>query len=172
MVGRLLAARPVAPPPRGEHRDARPGPPARRWSRARRSAPAPSGPGLDLEIAVADSTVLDTARDTNLINLGLLVLVTGVLLVRSADVDRQTLATVLTLFPAVQAGPIGRPDRSTVRGLLSQPTYLLSLATAMPPLLLAAALATLHEVRGLAGPGRRVHAPAARPAGADGPAAQ
>ena len=108
------------------------------------------GAGLDLEIAVADSTVLDTARDTNLINLGLLVLVTGVLLVRSADVDRQTLATVLTLFPAVQAARIGRPDRSTVRGLLSQPTYLLSLATAMPPLLLAAALATLHEVRGLA----------------------
>ncbi len=108
------------------------------------------GAGLDLEIAVADSTVLDTARDTNLINAGLLVLVTGVLLVRSAEVDRQTLATVLTLFPAVQAARIGRPDRSTVRGLLSQPTYLLSLATAMPPLLLAAALATLHDVRGLA----------------------
>ena len=96
---------------------------------------------IDLEIAVADSTVLDTARDINLINAALLVLVT-VLVARVDGLDKQTLATVLTLFPAVQAARIGRPDRSTVRGLLAQPTYVLSLATVLPPLVLAAALAT------------------------------
>ena len=105
---------------------------------------------LDLEIAVADSTVLDTARDINLINAALLVLVTGVLLLSGTrNVDLQTLATVLTLFPAVQAARIGRPDRSTVRGLLAQPTYVLSLATVLPPLFLAAAVAIVRPAPGL-----------------------
>jgi hypothetical protein len=99
---------------------------------------------LDVEVAVTESTVLDTARDTSLITLGLLAVVAGLTLVNHlglSNLDAQTLATVLVLFPAIQAGRIERPDRGSLRGLLAQPTYLLSLATVFPPVVLATALA-------------------------------
>ncbi len=64
---------------------------------------------LDLEIAVADSTVLDTARDINLINAGLLVLVTGVL-------ARQRHRQRRPADPRHRPHPVprrpGRPDRA------------------------------------------------------------
>ncbi len=106
---------------------------------------------VDVDVEVADSTVLDTARDTNVINVLLLALVAGLLLlvrfgVTAPDALRpEVLATVLTLFPAIQASRVDRPDRSTLRGVLSQPTYLLSLATVFPSLLLAAALAVRED---------------------------
>lgn len=102
---------------------------------------------VEADVEVADSTVLDTARDTNAINVVLLAAATLlVLLTRNVAALRDTwqpeiLATVLTLFPAIQASRADRPDRATLRGLLSQPTYLLSLATVFPPLALAGALA-------------------------------
>ncbi len=133
---------------------------------------ATTGPAaVDVDVQVADSTALDTARDINLINLTLLGLVTVTLLgVQSLsagmfswhdmfltrvardgnNLDPQILATVLTLFPAIQASRVDRPDRSTLRGLLAQRSYLLSLATAFPPLLLATALTFKATPPGLA----------------------
>jgi hypothetical protein len=114
---------------------------------------------LDVEVAVTESTVLDTARDTSLITLGLLAVVAVLTLVNHGgldNLDAQTLATVLVLFPAIQAGRIERPDRGSLRGLLAQPTYLLSLATVFPPVALATALALRHG-----GPDPRVLAVAA-----------
>jgi hypothetical protein len=105
---------------------------------------SPTRAMLDVEVAVTESTVLDTARDTSLITLGLLAVVTGLTLANRGgldNLDAQTLATVLVLFPAIQAGRIERPDRGSLRGLLAQPTYLLSLATVFPPVVLATALA-------------------------------
>ncbi|WP_088316111.1 hypothetical protein [Kineosporia sp. R_H_3] len=101
---------------------------------------------VDADVEVSDSTVLDTARDTNAINAVLLAAVTLLLLAfgrgeNLRTVNAEILATVLTLFPAIQASRADRPDRSTLRGVLSQPTYLLSLATVFPPLALAGALA-------------------------------
>jgi hypothetical protein len=104
---------------------------------------SPTRAMLDVEVAVAESTVLDTARDTSLITMGLLAVVTGLTLANGGgldNLDAQTLATVLVLFPAIQAGRIERPDRGSLRGLLAQPTYLLSLATVFPPVVLATAL--------------------------------
>lgn len=104
---------------------------------------------LELDVAVQDSPVLDTARDTNAVNLLLLLVVTGLLVWHRAhqDVDLtiDVLATVLTLFPAIQASRIERPDVSTLSGLLTQPGYWLSLATAVPSILLAASLGVLPE---------------------------
>ena len=101
---------------------------------------------LDLDVAVEESIVLDTARDTNAVNLLLLTVVTVLLAWhrgRTDPVDLDVLATVLTLFPAIQASRIERPDVTTLAGLLTQPGYLLSLATAVPAILLAASLAVL-----------------------------
>ena len=105
---------------------------------------SPTSARLDLEVAVTESSVLDTARDTSLITMGLLAVVTALTLVNRRglnNLDAQTLATVLVLFPAIQAGRMERPDRGSLRGLLAQSTYLLSLATVFPPVVLATALA-------------------------------
>lgn len=104
---------------------------------------------LELDVAVQDSPVLDTARDTNAVNLLLLLVVTGLLVWHRGHPELgltiDVLATVLTLFPAIQASRIERPDVSTLSGLLTQPGYWLSLATAVPSILLAASLAVLPE---------------------------
>jgi hypothetical protein len=111
----------------------------------------PTRASLDLDVAVTDSTVLDTARDTNAVNLLLLVVVTGLLTWHAIaqpagrDLQQDVLATVLTLFPAIQASRIERPDVTTLRGVLTQPGYWLSLATAIPAILLAAALTVVPE---------------------------
>lgn len=105
---------------------------------------SPTTAMLDIDVAVTESTVLDTARDTSLITMGLLAVVTVLTLVNRGgldNLDAQTLSTVLVLFPAIQAGRIERPDRGSLRGLLAQSTYLFSLATVFPPVVLAAALA-------------------------------
>jgi hypothetical protein len=105
---------------------------------------SPTSARLDLEVAVTESSVLDTARDTSLITMGLLAVVAAMTLVNRRglnNLDAQTLATVLVLFPAIQAGRMERPDRGSLRGLLAQSTYLLSLATVFPPVVLATALA-------------------------------
>jgi|GEM_PF-936670 len=111
----------------------------------------PTRGSLDLDVAVTDSTVLDTARDTNALNLLLLIAVTGLLTWHAIaqpagrDLQQDVLATVLTLFPAIQASRIERPDVTTLRGVLTQPGYWLSLATAVPPILLAATLTVVPE---------------------------
>jgi hypothetical protein len=51
------------------------------------------------------------------------------------------LAFVLTLFSAIQAGRIERPDRSTLRGLLSASGNWLIVASILPPVMLAVVLA-------------------------------
>ncbi len=99
---------------------------------------------LDLDVAVTESQVLDSARDTNAINLLLLAVVAGLLVGQPfASVKVEVLATVLTLFPAIAASRIERPDMSSLAGVLSQPGYWLSLASAVPGTLLAASMAVL-----------------------------
>ncbi|MGL5829389.1 MAG: hypothetical protein ACRC0L_07455, partial [Angustibacter sp.] len=99
---------------------------------------------LDLDVAVTESQVLDSARDTNAINLLLLAVVAGLLIGQpAAPVQLEVLATVLTLFPAIAASRIERPDMTSLAGVLSQPGYWLSLASAVPGTLLAASMAVL-----------------------------
>jgi hypothetical protein len=111
----------------------------------------PTGASLDLDVTVTDSTVLDSARDTNAINLVLLTAVTALLLWHNlphpgrVPLNTDVLATILTLFPAIQASRIERPDVTTLAGLLTQPGYWLSLATAVPATLLAATTAVVEE---------------------------
>lgn len=109
----------------------------------------PTRARLELDVAVEDSPVLDTARDTNAVNLLLLLLVTGLLAWhrkhQEVPLAIDVLATVLTLFPAIQASRIERPDVSTLSGLLTRPGYWLSLATAVPSILLAASFGVLPE---------------------------
>jgi hypothetical protein len=109
----------------------------------------PTGARLDLDVCVVDSTVVDSARDTNAINLFLLTVVTALLFWHHAFGAVQTqvevLATVLTLFPAIQASRIDRPDVTTLSGLLTRPGYWLNLVSSVPATLLAATIAILPE---------------------------
>jgi hypothetical protein len=55
--------------------------------------------------------------------------------------DAGVLASVLTLFSVIQAGRLEIPDRSTLRGLLSANSAVLTAASLVPTLLLALAIA-------------------------------
>lgn len=107
----------------------------------------PTAAAVDVDVRLQDSRVLDTARDTSGLNLLLLAFVFVLLFLHRnrpiADLHLDALAAVLTLFPAVQAGRVERPDSSTLPGLLSRPGYWLSLVSAVPAILLAAVLAVL-----------------------------
>ncbi len=108
----------------------------------------PTGATLDVQLAVTDSPVLDSARDTNVINILLLATVTVMLWLpreRTNSVHVEVIATVLTLFPAIAASRIERPDVTTLAGLLSRPSYWLSLASAVPATVLAATLGVASD---------------------------
>ncbi len=113
----------------------------------------PTAARLDLDVRVIDSPVLDSARDTNVINLFLLAAVMALLLWHNGSeagkFDVEVLATVLTLFPVIQASRIDRPDVTTLAGLLTQPGYWLNLVSAVPATLLAATMAVVPQ--GMAG---------------------
>jgi hypothetical protein len=59
------------------------------------------------------------------------------------DIQRELLATILTLFSAVQASRVEHPDTSTLRGLLSRANYWMMLASTVPTVLLAVMLAVV-----------------------------
>jgi hypothetical protein len=98
---------------------------------------------IDADISVFDSTVFNVARYAGAMNMTVLTVLTALLIWDRDDghLDRQLLATVLTLFSAVQASRVEHPDGPTMRGLLSKASYWIMLGSVLPTVLLALALA-------------------------------
>jgi hypothetical protein len=113
--------------------------------RSRRGAPARAR--IHVHVAVTDAEYFSIARFSSRMSSLLMAVVLGFFLVTSllgwknSQVSADVLAFVLTLFSAVQAGRIERADRSTLHGLLSGAGSLLIVATVLPSVLLAVALA-------------------------------
>jgi hypothetical protein len=107
----------------------------------------PTRARIRVYIAVTDSEHFSIARFSGWMSALLMTVVLGFfaaekgLGISSQQVSPEVLAIVLTLFSAIQAGRIERPDRSTVRGLLAQAGSGLIVASIMPAVILAVALA-------------------------------
>jgi hypothetical protein len=108
---------------------------------------APTCAKIHLNVAVTDAEYFSIARFTSRMS-GLLMtvvvmffLVTSLLGWQNSQVSAEVLAIVLTLFSAIQAGRIERSDRSTLHGLLSSAGSFLIVATVLPSVVLAVALA-------------------------------
>jgi hypothetical protein len=100
---------------------------------------------IDADISVFDSPVFNVARYAGAMNMTVLTVLTGLLIWDRSDRDlqRDLLATILTLFSAVQASRVEHPDGSTMRGLLSKASYWIMLGSVLPTVLLAIALAVV-----------------------------
>ncbi|HEY3980821.1 MAG TPA: hypothetical protein VGM79_26325 [Streptosporangiaceae bacterium] len=113
--------------------------------RSRRGAPVKAT--IHVNVAVTDAEYFSIARFSSRMSSLLMAVVLGFFLATSllgwknSQVSADVLAFVLTLFSAVQAGRIERSDRSTLHGLLSGAGSLLIVATVLPSVLLAVALA-------------------------------
>lgn len=111
----------------------------------------PIGAAVELDVVADRSAPLHAARYSGYMSLLLLgaLLVCWLLFVRASTApeipDAQVLASVLTLFAAVQAGRIQHPDRSSLRGLLISSGSWLVIASIMPTVLLGVALAFDHS---------------------------
>jgi hypothetical protein len=102
---------------------------------------------IDADVSVFDSPVFNVARYAGALNMTVL-LVLFVLLIGWPPGDSNgvaLLATVLTLFSAVQASRAEHPDGSTLRGLLSKASYWVMIASVLPTILLAMVLAVLSN---------------------------
>jgi hypothetical protein len=100
---------------------------------------------IDADISVFDSPVFNVARYAGAMNMTVLTVLTALLIWDRSDRDlqRDLLATILTLFSAVQASRVEHPDGSTMRGLLSKASYWIMLGSVLPTVLLAIALAVV-----------------------------
>jgi hypothetical protein len=107
----------------------------------------PTEARIHVHVAVTDSVYFSTARlsgwmSTVLMTVVLLFIVLGrALSISSENVSAEVLAFVLTLFSAVQVGRLERADRSSMRGLLAPAGNPLILASILPTVVLAVALA-------------------------------
>jgi hypothetical protein len=106
---------------------------------------------VELVVAAGDSPTLGTARAVNGINLLVLVGVVVLLGVAHAANDSRAdiLATLLTIFPTLQASRLEQPDSTRLVGLLTMRHFRVGLLTAVPGLALAGALAFAPEGRRL-----------------------
>lgn len=108
---------------------------------------APYQATIGVQVAVTDSEYFSVARFSGWMSVMLMSVVFGFFLIgslsgiASQQVSAEVLAFVLTLFAAVQAGRMERPDRSTLRGLLAQASNPLIGILILPTVVLAAALA-------------------------------
>ena len=108
---------------------------------------APYQATIRVQVAVTDSEYFSVARFAGSMSLLLMSVVFAFFLIgrvsgiTSDQVSAEVLAFVLTLFSAVQAGRMERPDRSTLRGLLAQASNLLIGILIVPTVVLAVALA-------------------------------
>jgi hypothetical protein len=106
----------------------------------------PTRAQIDADVAVVDSPLFNVARYAGTLNLMVLGAVWAMLALQHPDSDnlqRELLATILTLFSAVQASRVEHPDTSTLRGLLSRANYWMMQASIAPTVLLAVALAVI-----------------------------
>jgi hypothetical protein len=108
---------------------------------------APYQATIGVQVAVTDSEYFSVARFSGWMSAMLMSVVFAFFLIghlsgiASQEVSAEVLAFVLTLFAAVQAGRMERPDRSTLRGLLAQASNLLIGILILPTVVLAVALA-------------------------------
>ena len=103
---------------------------------------------IHVHVAVTDAESFSIARFSGWMSALLMTVVLGVFLLSEKffkfsekDVSAEVLAIVLTLFSAIQAGRIERSDRSTVRGRLAVAGNKLIVASILPAVVLAVALA-------------------------------
>ncbi len=107
----------------------------------------PTQATMNVNIAVTDSVYFSTARLSGWMSTLLMAVVLifftldQALSLREQQVSAEVLAFVLTLFSAIQAGRLERADRSTVRGMLAPAGNPLILASILPTVVLAVALA-------------------------------
>jgi len=102
---------------------------------------------IEADVSVFESPVFNVARYAGALNL-IVLAVLMVLLLRKPPTNSnavELLATILTLFSAVQASRVEHPDGSTLRGLLSKASYWVMLASVLPTVLLAMVLAVLPK---------------------------
>ncbi|HYT09804.1 MAG TPA: hypothetical protein VEL73_04010, partial [Mycobacteriales bacterium] len=100
---------------------------------------------VELTVAAGDSPVLGTARAVNGINIAVLAGITGMLALvspgQATGSRSDVLATLLTLFPTIQASRLRQPDSTRLAGLLTMRHFTVGLLTAVPGLMLAGVLA-------------------------------
>jgi len=115
---------------------------------------SPDEAKLHVHVAVADADSFYIARFSGWMSVLLMVVVVTLLLLSERlfkisykDVSAEVLAIVLTLFSAIQAGRIERSDRSTVRGRLVVRGNRLIVASILPAVVLAVALAFSRTVK-------------------------
>ena len=108
---------------------------------------APYQATIGVQVAVTDSEYFSVARFSGWMSVMLMSVVFAFFLIgrlsgiASQQVSAEVLAFVLTLFAAVQACGMERPDRLTLRGLLAQASNLLIGILILPTVVLAVALA-------------------------------
>jgi hypothetical protein len=108
-----------------------------------------SGAWIDLRISVTDAEFFSVARLAGVLSALLMTVVLAFLAITTAwrtkydagPPSPEVLAGALTLFSAIQAGRIEHQDRATLRGLLSAPGNWLIVASILPTVVLAIALA-------------------------------
>lgn len=110
---------------------------------------APTEARMQVHIAVTDSEYFSTSQFSGWMSLLLMAVVLvfyfflggRTLGIDGSQVSAEVLAFVLTLFSAIQIGRIERPDRSTVRGMLAPAGNPLIVASILPTVILAVAIA-------------------------------
>jgi hypothetical protein len=106
---------------------------------------------VEVVVSAGDSPTLGTARAVNGINVLVLAGVVGLLAAahRATDNRADILATLLTIFPTLQASRLEQPDSTRLVGLLTMRHFRIGLLTAVPGLALAGVLAFAPEGRRL-----------------------
>ncbi len=108
----------------------------------------PCSARIDVDVDVADAEFFSIARLAGVMSILLMTVVPAFFAFtasrhgqRGSTPSAEVLAGALTLFSAIQAGRIEPPDRSTLRGLLSSTGSWLIVASILPTVVLAVALA-------------------------------
>ncbi len=102
---------------------------------------------VDLVVVPGESPTLGTARAVNWINVLVLAGIAALLaLAHATNGSRaEVLATLLTIFPTIQASRLRQPDATQLAGLLTMRHFKVGLLTAVPGLMLAGVLAFAPE---------------------------
>ncbi|MFL6129003.1 MAG: hypothetical protein ACJ73E_08045 [Mycobacteriales bacterium] len=102
---------------------------------------------VELVVVPGESPTLGTARAVNGINVLVLAGITTLLMLGPAANGSRAdvLATLLTIFPTIQASRLRQPDATRLAGLLTMRHFKVGLLTAVPGLMLAGVLAFAPE---------------------------